>query len=82
MFFKNQSVAPLVGARIYRSANALALHSKAKERYQNNARSVPKIIGHQFGDLEEIFLVVNSTNIQCQSLIAVFIIANHLVSVS
>lgn len=44
--YQNQSVAPLIAARIYRVAATTALHSKAIEQYENNARSVLK--GHYY----------------------------------
>jgi hypothetical protein len=38
--YQNQSVAPLIAARIYRHARTMALHSSTKQRYENNAGSV------------------------------------------
>jgi hypothetical protein len=38
--YQNQTAAPLIAARIYRHAATIALHSEAKQHYENNARSV------------------------------------------
>jgi hypothetical protein len=36
-YVKNQSVAALIGARIYRLATQMAIHSEIKEEYEKNA---------------------------------------------
>lgn len=38
LFFKNQSVAALIAARIYRLAGRLAIRSEAREEYEKNAK--------------------------------------------
>jgi hypothetical protein len=37
-YLKNQSVAALIGARIYRLAARMAIHSETKEEYEKNAK--------------------------------------------